>query len=100
MIRRRTKRDKSSPVMRRKRMRPPSSSESRRERRTKRRQHLREYFRWLKPHRRTVGGLFLIALVAAGLEMIEPLFMRYIVDSVLLNTELDAASRLNRLHLT
>ena len=31
--------------------------------------------------------------------MIEPLFMRFIIDRVLLNTELDPASRLTRLHL-
>ena len=37
-----------------------------------------------------------LALVVAGLEMIEPLFMRFIVDRVLLNAELDSASRLTR----
>jgi ATP-binding cassette subfamily B protein/subfamily B ATP-binding cassette protein MsbA len=46
-----------------------------------------------------VGALFVLALLAAGLEMIEPLFMRYIIDRVLLNTALDSASRLNRLHV-
>ena len=35
--------------------------------------------------------VFVLALLAAGLEMIEPLFMRFIIDRVLLNTELDAA---------
>ena len=32
--------------------------------------------------------------------MIEPLFMRFIIDRVLLNTGLDPATRLTRLHLT
>src|SRR5262245_58218154 len=41
--------------------------------RAKRRQYVREYLRWLKPHRYAVGGLFLIALAVAGLQMIEPL---------------------------
>jgi ATP-binding cassette, subfamily B, bacterial len=59
-----------------------------------RRQYLREYLRWLRPHRSAVAGVFLLALLVAGLEMIEPLFMRFIVDRVLLNAELDAASRI------
>jgi ATP-binding cassette subfamily B protein/subfamily B ATP-binding cassette protein MsbA len=75
-----------------------SASDSRRERRGKRREYLREYLRWLWPHRYVVGAVFVFALLAAGLEMIEPLFMRFIIDRVLLNTELDTASRLTRLH--
>src|SRR5688572_5402435 len=64
-----------------------------------RRQYLRNYLRWLWPHRYAVGVVFLLALLAAGLEMIEPLFMRFIVDRVLLNAELDMASRLARLQM-
>ncbi len=33
------------------------------------------------------------------MEMVDPLFMRFIVDRVLLNNDLDASARLNRLHL-
>ncbi len=40
----------------------------------------------------------LLALVIAGLEMIEPLFMRFIIDRVLLNETLTPAQRLARLH--
>src|SRR5262245_15069231 len=58
-------------------------------RKSKRREYLREYFRWLWPHRYAAGAVFLFALFVAGLEMIEPLFMRFIIDNVLLNTELD-----------
>ncbi len=65
---------------------------------TKRRQYLREYVRWLKPHAWGVGLLFLLALAIAGLQMVEPLFMRYIVDRVLLATGLDSAERLLRLN--
>ena len=64
-----------------------------------RRQYLREYIRWLKPHRAAVAMVFLLALIGAGLQMVEPLFMRYIVDRVLLNEALDTAARLSRLHL-
>ena len=76
-----------------------SAPGSKRERRTKRRAYLREYLRWLRPHRYAVGALFVLALLVAGLEMVEPLFMRFIIDRVLLNTGLDTAARLGRLHL-
>jgi ATP-binding cassette subfamily B protein/subfamily B ATP-binding cassette protein MsbA len=39
-----------------------------------------------------------LALVVAGLQMIEPLFMRFIIDRVLLDTTLSAETRLGRLH--
>jgi ATP-binding cassette subfamily B protein/subfamily B ATP-binding cassette protein MsbA len=44
----------------------------------KRREYMRDYLRWLWPHRLAVSFLFALALVAAGLQMIEPLFMRFI----------------------
>ncbi len=75
---------------------PPESNGKRR---LKRREYLREYLRWLWPHRYAVGAVFVFALIAAGLQMVEPLFMRYIIDRVLLNTELDAASRLPLLNI-
>lgn len=68
--------------------------------RGERRAYLREYLKWLRPHRYALGGVFVLALCVAGLEMIEPLFMRFIIDRVLLNTSLDVAGRLSRLHLT
>src|SRR5882672_2306946 len=66
---------------------------------SKRREYVRDYLRWLRPHRYAIAALFGFALVAAGLEMIEPLFMRYIIDRVLLNTALDSATRLINLNL-
>lgn len=66
---------------------------------TVRRQYLREYLRWLRPHRWAIGSLFLLAVVVAGVQMVEPLFMRFIIDRVLLPTGLDKAARLARLHL-
>ncbi len=65
----------------------------------KRRQYLREYLRWLWPHRFAVAGLFALALAVAGLQMIEPLFMRFIVDKVLLKTGIDWRTRFSRLNL-
>src|SRR5687768_8210879 len=54
----------------------------------KRREYVREYLRWLAPHRLGIGVVLFLALLVAGLEMIEPLFMRFIIDRVLLNQEL------------
>ena len=65
----------------------------------RRREYLREYLRWLWPHRYGVATLFVLALIGTGLQMIEPLFMRFIIDRVLLNTTLDTATRLTRLNL-
>ncbi len=65
----------------------------------RRREHLREYLRWLRPHRYGLAFVFFLALIAAGLQMVEPLFMRYIIDQVLLDAELDGATRLVRLHM-
>ena len=73
--------------------------ESPRPAREKRREYLRDYFRWLWPYRYAVGVLFLFALLAAALQMVEPLFMRFIIDRVLLNTTLDAATRMSHLHM-
>lgn len=67
-------------------------------RKTARRAHVRAYMRWLWPHRVSVALVFVLALVAAGLQMVEPLFMRFIIDGVLLNNTLDAGARLTRLH--
>jgi ATP-binding cassette subfamily B protein/subfamily B ATP-binding cassette protein MsbA len=67
--------------------------------RARRRQYLREYLHWLRPHRYAIGTFFLLALLAAGLELLEPLFMRFIIDRVLLRTGLDRATRLSRLNL-
>jgi len=69
------------------------------ERRGKRRQYVRQYLRWLRPYRYAVVGLFLLALVTTGFQMIEPLFMRFIIDHVLLDRDLDAPTRLTRLNL-
>ncbi len=72
---------------------------SKQQRRGKRREYLRAYLRWLKPYRIAVGAVFLFALIGAGLQMIEPLFMRYIIDNVLLNSALDSSARLSLLHM-
>jgi ATP-binding cassette subfamily B protein/subfamily B ATP-binding cassette protein MsbA len=68
-------------------------------RKGQRREYLREYLAWLWPHRFAVVTLAVLALMTAGLEMAEPLFMRFIVDRVLLKTELDTAMRMAYLQM-
>lgn len=65
----------------------------------RRRESLKEYLRWLKRYRAEISVLVLLAIVTAGLQMVEPLFLRYIIDHVLLHPETDAASRLMRVNL-
>jgi ATP-binding cassette subfamily B protein len=80
---------------------PASNGEAapRPDRRGKRRAYLREYLRWLRPHRYAVAGVMVLALGVAAMEMIEPLFMRFIVDKVLLSHDLDTPTMLARLNL-
>ena len=67
--------------------------------RGKRKQYLREYLKWLWPHRYAVAGLFTLALLGAAMEMVEPLFMRFIIDKVIGAPDLDRATRLRYLNL-
>ena len=64
-----------------------------------RRVYARQYLQWLWPHRYAAAVVFLLALAVAGLEMVQPLFMRAIIDGVLLDSSLDASARLRRLNV-
>ncbi len=63
-----------------------------------RKDYLRDYLRWLRPHRGRLAAVCVLALLSAGAQSIEPLFMRWIVDKVLL-AKLDAAERVWRLNV-
>ncbi|MBX3174005.1 MAG: ABC transporter ATP-binding protein [Gemmatimonadaceae bacterium] len=63
------------------------------------RANLQHYVTWLRPHRGAIGLLALLALIGAGFEMLEPLFMRFIIDRVLLAGGLEQGARLNLLHV-
>jgi len=65
----------------------------------KRREYLREYLRWLWPHRVAFAVVVGLSLSVAGLEMIQPLFMRFIVDRVLLVPDLAATHRSRLLNI-
>ena len=52
-----------------------------------RRRYLRDYIKWLWPHRYAASAIIVLAVVIAGFEMVQPLFMRYIVDNILISSE-------------
>jgi ATP-binding cassette subfamily B protein/subfamily B ATP-binding cassette protein MsbA len=64
-----------------------------------RRDYFNDYLRWLWPERWAVAAVFVLAIAAAGLDMIEPLFMRFITDRVLLDTAAATPDRLRLLNL-
>lgn len=80
-------------------LKPSADRTEKTARRHKRRELLREYLKWLRPHRHRVAVVFGLAVAGAAIQLIEPLFMRHIIDRVLLNPELDAAGRLTRLNV-
>src|SRR5258708_2248937 len=63
-----------------------------------RRQHLAHYVRWLRPHLAAMLVVLLLAAINAGLESLPPLFMRYVVDHVLLAQDLASWARVNTLN--
>lgn len=64
-----------------------------------RRKYIGEYLRVLRPYRALLCGLLAIASTCTVLQMLEPLFMRFIVDRVLLNPRLDSVARVALLDL-
>jgi ATP-binding cassette subfamily B protein len=63
-----------------------------------RRRFLAAYLSWLRPYTLAVVLLFALSLAAAGLQMLEPLFMRHMVDRVLLAPGMEASERVRHLH--
>jgi ATP-binding cassette subfamily B protein/subfamily B ATP-binding cassette protein MsbA len=64
-----------------------------------RRRYLAHYVRWLRPHAGGVIVLLLLALVVAGLDMLPPLFLRFVVDRILLVPALALEDRVSTLHV-
>src|SRR5262245_23719990 len=65
----------------------------------RRREFLKVYSHWLWPHRFAIAFVFSLSLAAAGFQMVEPLFIRFIVDRVLLNTTSSTAERFAAINL-
>jgi ATP-binding cassette subfamily B protein len=79
-------------------------SDARREKKSRpagdeRKRYLWDYIAWLAPYRGMAVGLMLLALVVAALDMLQPLFMRYIIDDVLLAEGLDQGAKLRLLNI-
>ncbi|QDU90658.1 Putative multidrug export ATP-binding/permease protein [Pirellulimonas nuda] len=58
-----------------------------------RRRYMRQYLAWIWPHRGAVGLMMTLALMVSVLEVAQPLFLRYVVDDVLLKQGLTTAQR-------
>ncbi len=70
-----------------------------RSKKDRRRHYLRNYVRWLWKFWPTVVLLVVLSLVAAVLELAHPLFLRHILDNVLLSENVTTASRVRQLNL-
>jgi ATP-binding cassette subfamily B protein/subfamily B ATP-binding cassette protein MsbA len=64
-----------------------------------RREYLREYIRWLWRYWRTAVLLIVLSLVIAALEMTHPLFLRYVLDNVLLREDFASEQKLAALRV-
>ncbi len=60
---------------------------------------MRQYVNWLLPHRKAIGVMMVLALAVAALEVAQPLFMRYVIDDILLPPELSASERMLKLNI-
>ncbi len=60
----------------------------------RRRSYLRAYIEWLKPFRRAVVLVFVLALVSAGLALVLPRATMYVVDEILPRRDLHLLHRL------
>jgi len=76
---------------------PTAEADNWRHRWRQRKDHLREYRRWLWPYKGRIIVVFLLALLGAGLSMILPLVTRYIIDDILPASTLTVDQRLTRL---
>ncbi len=62
-----------------------------------RRHYIRQYRRWLWPYKKMFALVFALALISVVLNLILPLVTKYIIDDVLPNSSLDAATKRHKL---
>ena len=65
-----------------------------------RRRFLKDYAKSLWPYRGAALVIILLSLCIATLELIQPLFMRHIVDEILLNSDLSTNAKVWQLNIT
>ncbi|MCA9218534.1 MAG: ABC transporter ATP-binding protein, partial [Planctomycetales bacterium] len=75
------------------------SDRDHRSKKDRRRHYLGNYVRWLWKFWPTVVLLVVLSLLSAVLELAHPLFLRHILDNVLLSDTLATAERIHQLHL-
>ena len=78
----------------------PSDHKDAKQEQQKRRAYLRLYIRRLWPHWRMVALLATIAVLIAVLEILQPLFGRYIIDQILLDETKTTAQKVTSLNIT
>ena len=66
---------------------------------TRRRNHLRACWSWLRPHRRTLALIIALGFASIAIDMLWPLASRYLVDRVILAPGMSLAQKLTRLAL-
>jgi len=81
--------------------RTPSADDpsKKRAKQQKRQKYLKLYYQELKPQRTSVLVLVALSLLIAGLELVQPLFFRYIIDEILLNDQAGSAERFRNLNI-
>jgi ATP-binding cassette subfamily B protein len=77
----------------------PAESSKKQARKERRQKYLKLYYQELKPHRGSVLVLVVLSLLIAALELIQPLFFRYIIDEILLNDRAAVSDRFQKLHI-
>jgi ATP-binding cassette, subfamily B, bacterial len=78
---------------------PTHAEEAKRASKEDRRRYMRQYVNWLLPHRRAIGVMMALALAVSALEVAQPLFMRYVIDDILLPPELTSGERMLKLNV-
>ncbi len=63
-----------------------------------RKAYLRMYVRQLWPHWQSVVILLILSLTIAGLDVIQPLFVRHIIDRILMNADLPVSAKYGALN--
>jgi ATP-binding cassette subfamily B protein/subfamily B ATP-binding cassette protein MsbA len=77
----------------------PSANGEADSRKQLRKKYFREYLKWLWPYRWSLIGLFVVALIAAGLDMVWPIAIKYIIDTLLVRSQADHVHRMRVLNL-
>ncbi len=78
---------------------PAHAEEAKRASKEDRRRYMRQYVNWLLPHRKAIGVMMALALAVSALEVAQPLFMRYVIDDILLPPELTSGERMLKLNI-